>query len=506
MSRSGLLAAVVAIVGLAWGAPDRVLGHAVGGTFQLPVPLWLYLVGAAAAVAASFAVATLVSRDESGDAYTASPVNVSLAAAARVGLRIIGLAWWYGAILVAFAVGDISPLPAVLLWIGIWVGLPIAAAVAGNPWPSLSPFRTTHAALEWAARRLGAGRLDLGLRYPPALARWPAVVLLLAGIWAELVLPGSATATTVGWLMLAYTALTLAGMLVVGQIAWLRHAELFEVELAWFGRIGFIGRRATRAELCAGCEEACSAERCIDCPECSTAADDDERRPVIRPPFAGLTDVGRPGWSDAAFIVIALAGVTYDGLRETAFGAGLVGWLLPPALDLFGTTLTAFLLVDTLALVLIVAAFLAAFGAMLALTRVVGRGPVAPSPGRYASTLLPIAAGYLVAHYLTLVIQGAIWLPSLVVDPLMSLAPQLDWIPVSFVWYLSVVAIVGGHVAGIVLAHRIALREAPARATLAGVPMVALMIGYTILSLWIIAQPIVVDPGAAPAALTRLVP
>jgi hypothetical protein len=30
--------------------------------------------------------------------------------------------------------------------------------------------------------------------------------------------------------------------------------------------------------------------------------------------------------------------------------------------------------------------------------------------------------------------------------------------------------------------------------------MVALMIGYTVLSLWIIAQPIVVEPGVSPAA------
>ncbi len=58
----------------------------------------------------------------------------------------------------------------------------------------------------------------------------------------------------------------------------------------------------------------------------------------------------------------------------------------------------------------------------------------------------------------------------------------------------------GGHVAGIVLAHRLTLRDAPGRATVAGLPMVALMIGYTVLSLWIIAQPIVIDPGVQPAA------
>ena len=96
------------------------------------------------------------------------------------------------------------------------------------------------------------------------------------------------------------------------------------------------------------------------------------------------------------------------------------------------------------------------------------------------------------------------WLPSLVVDPLMSLAPILDWIPTELVWYVSVAAIVGGHIAGIVLAHRNALRDAPSRPVLAGLPMVLLMIGYTVLSLWIIAQPIVIDPGTTPtAALAR---
>ena len=135
----------------------------------------------------------------------------------------------------------------------------------------------------------------------------------------------------------------------------------------------------------------------------------------------------------------------------------------------------------------------------LALTRALA-DRLGDAPGRvYASTLLPIAAGYLIAHYLTLVIQGVVWLPALLVDPLMSLAPELGWIPVSAVWYLSVAAIVGGHIAGVVLAHRLALRDAPRRATVAGLPMLALMISYTVLSLWIIAQPIVIEPaGVAP--------
>ncbi|HYI67516.1 MAG TPA: hypothetical protein VEW95_11370, partial [Candidatus Limnocylindrales bacterium] len=238
MSRSARRATVAAGLGFL-ATPLPVAAHAIGGTFQLPVPLWLYLAGAGTAVAASFVVTTLMTRSATAlRSYPTLPVRAGVAQAVRLVLRLLGVVWWYAAIVVGFLVGDISPLPSVLLWIGIWVGLPIVAVLTGNPWPSLSPFRTTFAALEWLARRAGATRFDLGVRYPPSVARWTAVVLLAAGIWAELILPGSEVALTVALLMAGYTLLTLAGMVVFGQIAWLRHAEFFEVLLGWFGRIG----------------------------------------------------------------------------------------------------------------------------------------------------------------------------------------------------------------------------------------------------------------------------
>jgi hypothetical protein len=92
------------------------------------------------------------------------------------------------------------------------------------------------------------------------------------------------------------------------------------------------------------------------------------------------------------------------------------------------------------------------------------------------------------------VIQGLGWLPLLLIDP-QALAPVLDFIPTAFIWYLSVGAIVAGHIAAVVLAHRLALRDQARRPILAGLPLVVLMIGYTVLSLWIIAQPIVIEPA-----------
>ena len=52
-----------------------------------------------------------------------------------------------------------------------------------------------------------------------------------------------------------------------------------------------------------------------------------------------------------------IAGVTYDGMRETAFGAALLEWLLTPITEVLGLTSLTFLLTDTAAFSLVVAAF-----------------------------------------------------------------------------------------------------------------------------------------------------
>jgi hypothetical protein len=62
-----------------------------------------------------------------------------------------------------------------------------------------------------------------------------------------------------------------------------------------------------------------------------------------------------------------------------------------------------------------------------------------------------------------------------------------------FAWYSAVLAIVVGHIVAVYIAHVVALREFSSRraAIRSQLPMLVLMVGYTIVSLWIIAQPIV---------------
>jgi hypothetical protein len=134
-------------------------------------------------------------------------------------------------------------------------------------------------------------------------------------------------------------------------------------------------------------------------------------------------------------------------------------------------------------------------------------GQLAPA---YVYSLVPIAIAYQVAHYYTyLLIQGQ-GMISYVSDPfgwgwdLFGTAGyeiKIGVVDAAFVWYSQVALIVAGHVIDVYLAHLISLRffEDSKRALRSQSPMLVLMSLYTVLSLWILSQPIVEDDRSATA-------
>ena len=85
---------------------------------------------------------------------------------------------------------------------------------------------------------------------------------------------------------------------------------------------------------------------------------------------------------------------------------------------------------------------------------------------RFAHALIPIAAAYVVAHYFSLLAYNGQDLWRLASDPLGNGADlfggadrRIDYsiISATGIWYVQVLALVGGHVAALVLAHDRAL-------------------------------------------------
>ncbi len=118
--------------------------------------------------------------------------------------------------------------------------------------------------------------------------------------------------------------------------------------------------------------------------------------------------------------------------------------------------------------------------------------------GTFAHSLVPIAAAYLVAHYFSLVaLQGQALAP-LLSDPLgngadffgtASLSVNYGLLSAATIWGVQVIALVAGHVGGLVLAHERALTTYAdhRRAVRSQRWMLVVMVGFTSLGLWLLS-------------------
>ena len=103
-------------------------------------------------------------------------------------------------------------------------------------------------------------------------------------------------------------------------------------------------------------------------------------------------------------------------------------------------------------------------------------------------SLLPIAAGYHAAHYLTQLLAGLRYaLAALTGAPAhdVTLGFLTDTASVRLIWDTQFALILAAHV----LAVLVNLRLAAPRPAIAHLPMTALMVLYTILGLWLLATP-----------------
>ena len=205
-----------------------------------------------------------------------------------------------------------------------------------------------------------------------------------------------------------------------------------------------------------------------------------------------------------ALVVLMLATVTFDGFSATSAWAEFQTFMV----DLLGSgsseILNSLVLADTLGVLLVPVAFFLVylFFSKLMASSVDGQISALEMARIFSYSLIPIALAYNIAHFITLLlIQGQLIIP-LVSDPFGSgwdLFGTVDYslnisiINARILWFLSVALIVSGHVLAVYLAHRVAIRTFAGRdmALKTQYPMLALMVVYTVISLWIIAQPIV---------------
>jgi hypothetical protein len=226
--------------------------HGFGDRYDLPVPLSLWIVGAAIAVVFSFAVIAVVVRTP---AIAGDYPRVNLLRW-RLGRVLVDPRLWLVGriasiallmlIVAAGVLGHQNPtrnLAPTAVWVVWWVGVGYLSALLGNVWMVVNPWSALFAALE----RFVGGGIEWRRAYPRALGVWPAVLLFGAFAWTELVFNGRAVPAQLALLILAYSLITWTGMAVFGCAMWLCHGDPFTTVF------GLLARRASRA-ACEPCE------------------------------------------------------------------------------------------------------------------------------------------------------------------------------------------------------------------------------------------------------------
>ncbi|KOU18245.1 hypothetical protein ADK51_29400 [Streptomyces sp. WM6368] len=425
----------------------------------MPISPFYAFAGAFAALFVSFLALGLLwstSRfrgERSGLALPVALQRVADAPATRTALRGLGLAAALAVLLYLLLGPDDpahNPAPGAV-YVLLWVGLVPASLLLGPVWRLLNPLRTLHRLLSRALHRpepgCGPGPApdpDSDPDAAPArghhplparLGQWPAAVGLFGFTWLELVAPEPASTTT---LLIAITAYATAQLLLAARFGerWFVDGDAFEAYSTLLARLSPLGRRS-------------------------------DGRLVLRNPFHGLDATPeRPGL--VATVCVLLGSTAYDGFSDNP------SWINVLQTSPLGRTPTA-----TLGLLASVALVATLYCLCAAATRLVS----GPHPGpltAFAHSLVPIALGYLIAHYFSLLVVEGPRTVSMALgtdnapEPLPPLGP-------GGLAALQVVAVVTGHVLGVVAAHDRSVRLFPPAKAVAGqLPLLALMITYTI--------------------------
>jgi hypothetical protein len=444
--RSVVGVAALALLGLAV-LPGVASAHVLGGRVSSSLSLAAYMVITALCVAFAYVAVGLVGPDTEQDLR--SSMDRTVPYPVRLLLRLIGLIAWTWIVVQAVAGGangdaDVASL---LLWTYGWVGLPVLCALLGPAWAWLDPFSTLFDLCAWALRHLPIGRVA-AQPYPAQLGAWPAVALMAALVWLELV-DHLVAGHGLGLLVLGYTCLTLVGMAQYGKDGWRSRGEVFSV---WFGLLG----RMAPYQL---------------------AGPPEEGRLRRRPYGYGLT---HGSWSTdlVALAGIAIASILYDGASQTR-----------PFLDLFGNF-------GTVAETALLASFLVAFVSLvLAVARRAGLAPV-------GAALVPVAIATLVAHFGQAFALDAQRIVVVVSDPLQvfsnllgtaGFAPGIAWLPSSAAWALQMGTIVVGYVFGAWTGHAAAhWRAGPVTSRIPGQGgLAAFMVLLSAATIWSLGQNLV---------------
>ena len=465
--RRGALTAAIAVVGAALVAPATAAAHGLVGKQDLPIPRWLFAWAAAVVLVASFVgLSILWSTPRLQRVQERRVLGVPRALevlAGAVGVAAFVLVVYAGFAGTQIATANLAP---TVIYVLFWVGFPFLSVLFGDVFRAFNPWLAVGKAAGWATRRVGGDGAPEPLPYPERLGRWPAVLGVLAFAWVELVYASKDDPSQLAIMALAYAAVQLIGMSLYGVEAWSNRGDAFGVYFGMFARLSPLHWR--------------------------------DRALYTRPPLSGAPPL-TPVAGTVALLCAMIGSTSFDGFSQGTLWNDAVphiqdfftslGFNAEHALEWAGT-------VGLVGMVLLIGLL---YRAGVAGMHTVGRRrPTGELGGAFAHTLVPIAMAYVVAHYFSLLAYQGQALAPLASDPLghgsdllgtASVTINYTWITATGIWYVQVAALVLGHVAGLTLAHdrALAIYRSARDATRSQYWMLAIMVAFTSLGLWLLS-------------------
>ena len=360
-----------------------------------------------------------------------------------------------GLILIGF-LGSRDPmhnLMTLVFWTGVWIVVPLGSVVFGNLWRPINPWTGPVRIARVLLRRKGG----IGLS---RLGHWPAVGFYGWFIWFQMISLYPDDPSVLAQAAATYWALVFVLTVAEGE-DWLDRGEFLTVLFGFVAKISpfWLEVKAGRAQMMAG--------------------------------WPGAQVVRMPGLQRSArvFVALALAALTFDGLNETFWWQALIG---QNPLEPVGRS--AVVWQNAAGLVAVFALTVLALWAGMALGRRLSGGVFRAD--RVMLSFLAIASGYHAAHYLVMLLTAGQYTIAALNDPFFTGDSWLGLPPfyVSFgflsdarvmplIYGAQFLAILGAHLLAVMLALRLA---GPVRAR-AHLPLTGLMVGYTVLGLWLLS-------------------
>ena len=434
--------------------------HGLGGAKDLPIPLELAIAGATAALVVSFCVLALAWRTPRyQDVRPGRPAPAWLARLVDSPgfdwtVRVLGLLF-FGYLIWALIWGpDLINNPALgTFYVLVWVGVVPASLLLGPVVRAVSPVRTINLLLANAT----GGDAAVGLvSYPARLGYWPAAAGLFAFVWQELVNPQSAYLGSVRIWLAAYLAIMLIGAAVFGD-EWLERADPFEVYSNLLAKLSPWGR--------------------------------DGDRLVMRSPLANLaTVVPRPGL--VAVVAVLFGSTAFDSYKDT------IAW--QRFVQDVGANPTV---TNSISLLMFCGVVGGTFTAAAMSTGVERTGPNAVRrsalPDLLAHSVIPIIVGYMTAHYLSYFVEQGQTTIIQLSDPMVrgdNLLGTANWTVDYWLSFhptllavVKVLAVITGHIVGVIAAHDRAIKLLPPRHHVTGqIGMLVVMVFYTTTGLYLL--------------------